>query len=644
VRSTRRRRWRSHRLLAAGITIAVLAGIGGGSALGYTALKMRADRLQAVLTADLLAGQRELEAGKASITQANTKRDLSLVTQAVDHFSAARVQFLAAIQLADNSNLLRDLELIPVLSGSVRSKQSAVDGVAGMGAALSEAGEELASLDGQLIKPSANGQAGHTLLTTLDQTQASLVKVRLDLDRAQRAADEVDIQVLPVGQQASFLKARDAIVAGESGLDEFGRLVPVIKEVMGGNGPRTYLVEQVNPAELRAGGGFIGTYSVLRADQGTLTLIKSGNAADLIQPRPNPGQPGFIPLPSPYREVIPQVSWSFIDSNIFPDFPSNAKAAVGFVQPRLGTNIDGVISIDYYAVAKMLELTGPLAVPGFGLTVDATNFIPQLIKIDIAGGASRKPILSALAGPLIGRVTTLPPERWPTLVASLNALAAERHLQAYFSNGLVENEIERIGWSGGVNPTFARDYMMEVESNYYGTKSNYFLTRHYTVALSRIGGMLHHRVTVDVINGEPCGSEERTTYKVNVRLYVSGIASSISDNLRAVRYPNPNPPAGVQLLDGWLPDIACGGGRGQAVFNYDTPWPPADRAVYQTYWQKQPGTVQDKVDVTWNDGSGHTFAVSGNLSQDLVITMKPAGVTLIPGQPALATLPSLGLG
>ena len=102
VGSTRRRRLRSHKLLASGITIAVIAAIGAGSALGYSALKTRADKLQAALTVDLQAGQQELEAGKAILTQANANHDRSLVTQATGHFSAAKAQFVAASQLADN--------------------------------------------------------------------------------------------------------------------------------------------------------------------------------------------------------------------------------------------------------------------------------------------------------------------------------------------------------------------------------------------------------------------------------------------------------------------------------------------------------------------------------------------------------------
>lgn len=641
--SRRSRRQRTRRLIAAAITLVIAGGIGGGAYIGYTNVKKQAAQLQASLTADLQAGQSALEAGKASLTQANTKHDVSLVAQATAHFVAAEGDFRAAGQLADGSLLLRALEGLPQVGGLAHSRHTAVTGIANMGVAVATAGQDLAELDGQLIKPAASGQGGRTLLTVLGQTQPTLVKVRDDLTRAQISANDVDISVLPTSQQATFVKARDTIATALTGIDEFERLVPVLKEVLGGNGYRTYLIEQVNPAELRAGGGFIGTYSVLRADHGTLKVLRSGDAYDLANPRPSPGQPGFIPLPIPYREVIPQVSWSFVDSNIYPDFPSNAKAAERFAQPRIGVKLDAVISMDYYTVAKMLELTGPMTVPGFGTTVTATNFIPQIVKAEIAG-LGHKAILAAIAGPLMSRVSALPASKWPALIGALNGLSAERHLQAYFNNATAEQEIERVGWSGSVNPTDSHDYMMEVESNYYGDKVNYFLTRHYSVVLTRNGGTLHHQITVSFLNNTRCFSYDRTSYKADARLFVSGTATSLSNNLRRVKYANPAPPAGLRLLDGWPADVLCAGGRSTAVFRYDTPWTAQGGANESIYWQKQPGTINDRIDVTWNNGNGHTYKVGGSLAQDRIITLSPTGVTLTPGQPAQATLPSLSLG
>jgi hypothetical protein len=516
-----------------------------------------------------------------------------------------------------------------------------------MGMAISDAGETLARLDRQFIKPaSAGGQESRTLLTVLNQTNTSLVAVRVDLLRAQEGAALVDVKVLPAAQQATFGKAEATIGSAIAAADEFARLVPVMTELLGGNGTRTYLIEQVNPAELRPGGGFIGTYSVIQADQGTLKLTRSGDAVELIGTRASPPQRGYVVPPGPIREFVPNTSWSFIDSNFFPDFPSNAKTGENFAQPYVGTQIDAVISIDYYAVAKMLELTGPLSIPGYGVTVNATNFVPLVVQYDIDLGANplHKALLGAVAGTLMDRVTTLPPDKWPALIGALNDLSVGRHLQAYFNNASVQQEIDRVGWSGTLNPTGAPDYMMEVESNLGGTKANYFVTRHFTVELIRDGSTLHHRVTIDLVDNMPFSYRPDEFYSAYIMLYVADAASSASDNLRAAKFQNPPPPSGTRMIDGWVPPFHGYGHSAQAVFTYDTPWHANGRGESQIYWQKQPGTVDDKVDVVWHDNRGHTYSVSGNLVQDLVITFSTKGLTIDAGRSARVELPSLGLG
>jgi hypothetical protein len=612
--------------------------------LAYTTITKQASQLQAELTVHLQAGQNGLEAAKASLKQANASHDENLVLRAKADFAVAKVQFTLAAQIVDGNALLRRLEILPGVGGLARSRHTAVDGIAAMGIAISDAGQQLADLDSQLIKPSTSGgQEGRTLLTVLDQTQNGLVMVRTNLQLAQKAAAQVDVGVLPGGQQAAFVNARSTIASALAGLDEFQRLVPILTEILGGNGARTLLIEQVNPAELRPGGGFIGTFSVLRADHGTLTLIRSGNAYELADPRPAMGQPGYVAPPGPLREFLPNTSWSFVDSNFFADFPSNALAAENFAQPVLGIHIDGVIAMDYYTVAKLLGLTGPLQVPGYGLTIDANNFVSEIVQLDLDVTA-HKTILNAIAGPLMNRLSTLPPTTWPTLISALNDLAAGRHLQAYFNNDTVQKEIDQFGWSGTLNPIGAKDYMMEVESNLGGTKANYFVVRHFTVELTRNGSVLHHKVTIDLQDNMPFSYRPNEFYRAYLRLYVSDTASSGSDNLRAVQYPNPAPPAGLTVIDGWVPLFHGYGHSAEAVFEYDTPWTANRRGESQLYWQKQPGTVSDQVDVTWNDGSGHTYTVSGDLGQDRIISLTPQGVTLTPGRPAQAQLPSLNLG
>ena len=620
----------------------MLVTIGGATDLAYVSLKGQADQLQAALTSDLEAGQAKLEAGKAALKQANTARDATLVAQAVADFAAARNDFTSAARQADGSTFLGYVERVPNVGKVARSRHVAVDGIARMGAAIADAGQGLAQLDGEILKPPASGQAGHTLLTVLDSVNKGLAPVQADLQAAQQAAAQVDLSVVPAGQRATFQKARASINSALAGFAEFERLYPVLTEVLGGNGRRNYLVEQVNSAELRAGGGFIGTYSLLQAAQGSIRVVRSGDSYELADPRPLPGQPGFIPQPGPFREIIPDISWSFVDSNDSPDFPTSAQAAENFVQPRIG-KIDAVVSIDLYAVAKMLELTGPMAAPGYGITLSAGNFVAEAVRLDL-GNAQHKTILNALAGPLMSRVSSLPPDRWPALIAALNDLAVQRHLQAYFNDPLVEAEMDRVGWSGRVNPAGATDFMMQVESNYEGGKANYFLVRHYTLALTRSGNVLHHRLTIDYTNNYPAYVRDFLTYIATSRLLLASGAVTGSDNLGRVRYPYPSPPAGTKAMSGWLPVVACCGGRGQAVFTYDTPWSADDRSGPHIYWQKQPGTANDAINVVWNDGSGNTYMTSGALSQDEMIALTGSGVAMRPGQAAPATLPSLSFG
>jgi len=626
--------------------VVILVGGAGGSALAYTTIKNQAGQLQAQLTIHLQKAQGELEAAKVSLSAANSTHDPKQITQAKAHFTAAAAQFTAARQIADKSQLLGILEGVPGVGGLVRSRHTAVDGIADMGIAITDAGQELADLAGQLIKPSTGGgQSGRTLLTVLTLTNTSIVKVRADLDRAQKAAARVDVGVLPAGQQATLIKARSTISTGLAAIDQFVLLVPVLTEVLGGNGTRTYLIEQVNNAELRPGGGFIGTYSVLQASQGTLKLLKTGGSPDISFPRALVGQPGYVQPPGPFREsLLTNNSWSFLDSNFYPDFPSNAKAAESFAQPRLGVHIDAVISMDPYMVAKMLELTGPLPVPGFAITVNSQNFIPLVIVHDLAGDAIHKAILGAIAGPLMSRLSTLPANQWPALLSALNGLASARHLQAYFNNTTVEKEIRTIGWSGELNPSTTPDFMMEVESNLGATKANYFVTRQFTLEMTRRGSVLRHKVTIDLTNDMPYIYRPIEYYRAYIQFYVSATATARSDNLRAPLYPSPAPPKGMRIIDGWVPIFHGYGHSAEAVFTWDTPWPADGRSENHIYWQKQPGTLADKIVVKWNDGSGHTYTVKADLGQDRVINLSSSGITITPGQAAQAQLPSLSLG
>lgn len=643
-------------MIAVLVIVAILAGIAGGGFFAYTSLRRDANQLQAQLTTHLELGQRELEAAKTSLKQANTNHDDKLIAQGKVHFINAKLQFLTASQIADSSELLSRIENLPSVGQLASSRHAAVNDIAAMGIHLSQAGLDLADLDALLIKPQGSDQGGKGLLNMINQVQAKIDPVKAELTSALKAADAMDVSVLPSGQKATFLRARGTISQALAAIDQFKALVPMLIEILGGNGARTYLLEQVNPAELRAGGGFIGGYSVLRADHGVLTLVRNGAGPEWYKPvRCKLGMSCYVAPPGPYRQWLPDLGWTFVDSNFFPDFPTNAETGMRLAEARLG-HMDGVIAIDFYTVAKMLEITGPLPVPGYNITMTAANFIPTIVKYDIDSYTDNNAaivhsaILAAAAGPLIDRITKLQSGSWPLLVSALNDLAASKHLQAYFRNPDAQKAINQFGWAAVMRNAGTTDFMMEIESNLGGTKANYFVTRHYTLELTRDRTNLHHKLSVDIRDDMPYDYRPNEYYQAYMTLYVSDKTSGKNVDIASrclgcggPVYPPPIPPAGAQAVGGWV--FMHGYGHNRVVdFHWDTPWLPNGRGQEQIYWQKQPGTTDDKVDVIWHDGNGHTSHISGDLAQDRVITLASRGVTLTQGQLGSFQLPSLSLG
>src|SRR5215472_5943450 len=451
--------------------VAVLAAVLllPGSALGYRA----AQGLQRDVVAHFSAAQAHLERARALVGQASGAQGLATLDQARAEFGRAQVEFRAAAAAVTGTPAGAVPTGVPV----VGSRVAAVENLSAMGLALCDAGLRSIDIDGQFLRPAAPGEPTGTarLLDILSGLRSTLPALRSDLDRASRDVAAIDPSVVPASQQASFQRARDDIAKGLAAADELDRLVPAIGDILGVNGRRTYVVEQVNPFELRAGGGYIGTYN-----------LPDFNITS--------GQSGYVTPPAAMHGLLQQKSWSYEDTNFYPDFPDDAKAAMGFAQADFGTGVDGVISIDLYAVAALLGVNGPITVPGYGGTLTKDNAIQVIMAADLSDPA-HKQVISSVAGPLMQRLVALDSGQWLGLVQVINQLATGRHIQLYFTSGQAEPEMQRLGLGGDLAVAGHRDFLYPAESNFGGNKANFFLARRFQLSLSRGGDALHHVLT-----------------------------------------------------------------------------------------------------------------------------------------------------
>jgi len=134
------------------------------------------------------------------------------------------------------------------------------------------------------------------------------------------------------------------------------RAVQLLPPMLGADGPREYLVLVQNNAEQRATGG-VSTLIVLKALDGAVRVVQtrsaSGNLADLPAP--------ILPLTGAEQALFGEGLGIFMADVAFtPDFPRSGQLAAAMWKRQVGADLDGVLSIDPGALAKVLGATGPV--------------------------------------------------------------------------------------------------------------------------------------------------------------------------------------------------------------------------------------------------------------------------------------------
>ena len=152
------------------------------------------------------------------------------------------------------------------------------------------------------------------------------------------------------------------------------KLAPAL---FGADGERRYLLVVQNNAESRATGGFIGSYGIISALDGKLTvgrLLRTGSWNAVLRALPDPQLTAPDDYLQRYSQYQPATTLQNI--NLSPDFPSVAEALTSLA-PQAGMGaVDGVIAIDPFGLAALLELTGPVEVEGWPVPISADNVVP----------------------------------------------------------------------------------------------------------------------------------------------------------------------------------------------------------------------------------------------------------------------------
>ena len=109
----------------------------------------------------------------------------------------------------------------------------------------------------------------------------------------------------------------------------------------------------LNPNEARGTGGFLGTYLILRADAGKLTVEEVGSNSALPTVPFTPPELGaqFIKRYEPGPRLVPNL-------NISPHYPAAGLLWLKSWEVKTGEKLDGAISADVVALGDLVTATG----------------------------------------------------------------------------------------------------------------------------------------------------------------------------------------------------------------------------------------------------------------------------------------------
>jgi hypothetical protein len=242
---------------------------------------------------------------------------------------------------------------------------------------------------------------------------------------------------------------------------------------------KTFLLLFQNNLELRPGGGFIGSFGLLKTKEGKIEDISVFDTGNFDQNIPATEIP-----PQPFQDILGIKAWKMRDSNWSPDFAVNAQKAQDFYHLGGGTEqISGVAAINTDILNSILAVTGPVKIDGYPGEYRDENAILQL-EYQVEKGyaeqgiakAERKNIMKELAGILFDKVRNLSLPGQLALAQKMESHLRQKDIQLFFNDENLQKEIENIGWSGRVKDANS-DYLMVVDANMNALKTDYCIKR-----------------------------------------------------------------------------------------------------------------------------------------------------------------------
>jgi hypothetical protein len=401
----------------------------------------------------------------------------------------------------------------------------------------------------------------------------------------------------------------------------------LIPQLAGVGRPFTFLLAYQNSNELRATGGFIGSYGMVTLRDGLMSQRFSGTWAAMRNLS--------FPPPEPVQLYNEEAAWLFMDSNWSPSFPISAQLERYILRVNTGQQAEGVINVTPEIGADILSVLGPIWIQQYHRWVNASNIatladyyanfdpatlaryahLPRTYQTAVLRDNYRKQFLGDVARAVISRLNTLSFAKLQLLGLRLQDAIRRGDLLLYFPNHQVEELVRRIGADGSIAPTTS-DYLYVVDTNLSYNKINPWvrMSRNYTVTIQP-NRWLRSTLDLTFTNLAP---DRLAPFSIGPGYGRLGGPLDYADYVR-VYVPN-----GAELIDqsGWTQPWSSGGAYGKTIFSGYLIVPHLQTRTVHLEYISPPNVF------TWSHGRKYRLVVPhqpGSQPRDVRITLSIGG-------------------
>ncbi len=327
----------------------------------------------------------------------------------------------------------------------------------------------------------------------LKRLQSNLAVAEQRLSLADFQLQQIDWSVWPGRWSGKFLQTREKLKNLQQSLAQLQPLLEKLPLLLGIPQKEEYLILLQNSAELRASGGFIGSYATLVFDHGKLTQLKVDdiyNPDGLLQDKEVP------PAPYPLSQSLQVDKLGLRDANWWPHFPTSAEKIIDLYQKATGEKVDNVIAFNLWTIQELLARLGPINLPEYQETIDASNLFARAeFHSEVGfkpGSEQKKRFLTLLVQELITRLLNAPQDSLAAALSVFSQDLQQGQLFLYSRNEELQQLWQQLN-GAGVWPRLAanEDFIAVIDSNVGGNKANFWIKRqtNYRLDIDRDGNL-----------------------------------------------------------------------------------------------------------------------------------------------------------